>query len=190
VRLFLRLHRALPLLLALAGIASIAPLLRALAIGVDAPIPTLPEIVVLPTLMASLIGEALSTPMAELEVSAPRRQRVLVLSYGLVVMVLSAVALSSVFGADEGHGWPSVARSMIGQSGAALLSAAILGGTRAFVLPMLIGIGVTTAAGVLGTGGAGAWMLAADSDIVAWTMAVSLLVIGGLAVGLRSPIPR
>ncbi|MGI8615947.1 MAG: hypothetical protein ACR2L4_04070 [Actinomycetota bacterium] len=190
MRLFLKLHRALPLLLGLIGLASIAPMLRALAIRIDAPTPTLPEIVVLPTLMASLVGEALSTPMVELEGSAPRGQRILVLSYGLAVAALSAVALSIVFGTDEGYGWPSVARSIIGQSGAALGSAALLGGARAFVLPMAIGVGVATAAGVLGTGGMGAWMLAGDGDVVAWVIAVSLLLIGSLLVWFRSPIPR
>jgi hypothetical protein len=189
--LFLKLHRAVPLLLILGALCAIAPAVRALATRIDAPVPALPELILLPTLMASLIGEAIATPMAELERSAARGQRSALLAYGLAVTLLSAAALGLVFReGDGGHGWLSVARAMAGQAGGAFLSAAVLGGARAFMIPIGIGLGVTTAAGVLGTGGAAAWMLADDGDAAAWAIASSLILIGSIALRLRAPIPR
>lgn len=189
--LFLKLHRVVPLALALGALCAIAPGIRALAVRIDAPVPALPELILLPTLIASLIGEAIATPMAEVERSAARGQRSAILAYGLAMTLLSAAGFSLVFGVGEGgQGWPSVARAVVGQAGGAFLSAALLGGARAFMLPVGIGLGVTTAAGVLGTGGVAAWMLANDGDVAAWVIAIGLILIGSIALQLRAPIPR
>jgi hypothetical protein len=189
MRSFLRLHRAFPLVVAITSVALLAPILRHLATGIDVSLKLLPEMVLIPTLVASLMGETIATPMAEIEGTVVRGHRVAVLVFGLAITLFAATALGIAFGGVEGvHSWRSVLRNVLGLTGSAFISSAWLGGWRAFLLPVAIGLGFGTS--IAASSGRWHWLLAGDRDSIAWVMTFFLLMAGVGSVIVRAPIPR
>lgn len=187
---FGRLHRGLELGLAIILMTIAVQVLRRVAGQIEAPLPTLPELVLIPTLCGALIGDAVASPMAEIEASSAR-SRMLPLAFGIGAMCLFALMLALSFGpGDPNHSWLSAVRNVFAQTGAGFISVAWFGGRGAFILPLGLGLGMAVLAESPDPPSTYALLLARDLDFAAAFLAGALLLIGCFAVVVRGPLLR
>jgi hypothetical protein len=147
------------------------------------------ELVAAPTILGSLIGEAVTSPMAQIERTTPRNCR---LTTGWLIVGytgIAAAAITAGFGIDSvDPTFRSLLRNLTGQTGAALVSAALWQGHRAFILPLVLGLGSVTIAGAGGQPSVG-WMIAPDGTSPA-VIAAALMACGLIAALTKAPITR
>lgn len=192
MRLWFRLHQLMMLVGLATALALTGPALRALSMRIEAPFPFLPETVLGPIVLASAIGYAVSTPMTELERSARRGRPGLLVVYSIAMTVSLAALLTISFTIVEGgpNSRLTIVRNVVGLTGMAFVSAAVLDGRMAFVLPTAIGLLTVSFADPHSSGLLGAWLLGIDADASSW-LAMSCLFVGGLtALVLRTPVSR
>lgn len=136
-----------------------------------------------PTVAAGVAVTCIHSMMLELEQTAVRSQRLIVLSLIFVVVAVSSVSLlpSATFGAD-GYGAAAVMRNLAGAFGVALLAAPVGGSRLAWGGPILYAVAVNS----VGAGSGSvpplwAWSLRQQSDGAAGAVATMLLFAGLVA---------
>ncbi|MFG3526274.1 hypothetical protein ACGF8B_05995 [Streptomyces sp. NPDC047917] len=193
--LYLR-SRALPLTAAtLAGIALVAA--RAADWLQDQPhfdhTARVPVVVLAPLLASAAIGTGLHSHSDELDRTAVRRWWPRRLLHLLVLTALAAGALAAaVPGHPEEFGVPAMVRNVLGATGVAAASAALLG-ARLSWLPMTVYGGAVYLTAPRAPGGAAAvwaWPMQPGPQGAAWAVAVTVCAAGAALLVVRGARPE
>lgn len=146
---------------------------------------SIPWAIVLPCVMASIVGLGTRTPMASLERAAARSMVDTRMTHLAYLLALSAALVAAGSWRITGElTWVAGVRNVLGMIGLALITAWLLGGGLAWILP--IAFTLTTMFGGASTAGirGWAWPVLPDADRTSWAVAVGLAVLGTLLVGL------
>lgn len=149
--------------------------------------PVIPVLLLFPTVGASLIGVANSTPQRDMEATGVQAIRTLSVVYALAMsLVLVASIAPAAF--SPPWGFISSARNVFGMVGLAELTAASAGARLAWIGPLAFST-LTLAAASEGRGG-WTWLFAPDSDWLALAIATALFVAGITTLALKAPLER
>ncbi|MFD4941718.1 hypothetical protein ACFVYE_11185 [Streptomyces sp. NPDC058239] len=151
-----------------------------------------PVIVLAPLLASAAIGTSLHAHSDELDRTAVRRwwPRRLLHLLALTVLATGALALA-VPGHPEEFGAPGMVRNVLGATGVAAASAALIG-ARLSWLPMTVYGGAVYLAAPHTPGGAAAvwaWPMQPGPQGAAWAVALSAYVIGAALLAARGARP-
>ncbi|MCX4964792.1 hypothetical protein OHA98_08120 [Streptomyces sp. NBC_00654] len=152
-----------------------------------------PVVALAPLLASSAIGTSLYSHSDELDRTAVRRWWPLRLAHLLALTALAAGALAlAVPGHPEGFGAPAMVRNVLGATGVAAASAALLG-ARPSWLPMTVYGSAVYLAAPRAPGGAAAlwaWPMQPGPQTAAWAVALSAYIVGGGLLVLRGQRPE
>lgn len=150
----------------------------------------IPVVVLAPLLASAAIGTSLHADSDELDRTAVRRwwpRRLLALT------VLTTVALAlAVPGHPEAFGGPAMVRNVLGATGVAVASAALIG-ARLSWLPMTVYGGAVHLAAPRTHGGAAAvwaWPMQPGSQAGAWAVALTAYAVGAVLLAVRGARPE
>lgn len=149
-----------------------------------------PVLVLAPMLVSAAIGTSLHAPADELDRTAVRRwwPRRLLHLLALTVPVAAALALA-VPGHPESFGAPGMVRNVLGATGVAAASAALIG-ARLSWLPMTVYGGAVYLAAPRTPGGAAsvwAWLMQPGPQSGAWVVASVAYAAGAALFAVRGP---
>ncbi|MFF3127278.1 hypothetical protein ACFVRD_34365 [Streptomyces sp. NPDC057908] len=151
-----------------------------------------PVIALAPMLVSAAIGTSLHTHTDELDRTAVHRWWPRRLLHLLVLTVLATGALAlAVPGHPEEFGAPAMVRNILGATGVAAASAALIG-ARLSWLPMTVYGGAVYLAAPHNPGGAAAvwaWPMQPGPQGAAWAVALTAYVIGAALLAVRGARP-
>jgi len=149
---------------------------------------SVPWVVVVPLVAATVIGTSTRSMAAQWELTTARHQAAYRAGHAMVLLLLAAGA--TAWGSDLLTGpltTTAALRNLLGFTGLALLGAVAAGGNLAWTLPVVAGLATLTAGTSQGSPRSWAWPILADNDKGAILAAVALLMIGTAAVTANSP---
>ncbi|MGW2182417.1 hypothetical protein ACWCXX_30890 [Streptomyces sp. NPDC001732] len=152
-----------------------------------------PVVVLAPLLASAAIGTGLHTHSDELDRTAVRRWWPRRLLHLLALTALTAAALAAaVPGHPEAYGAPGMVRNVLGATGVAAASAALIG-ARPSWLPMTVYGGAVYLAAPAVPGGAAAvwaWPMQPGPQGASWAVAGTAFVAGAALLAVRGPRPE
>ncbi|MFD7494878.1 hypothetical protein ACFV8T_21065 [Streptomyces sp. NPDC059832] len=152
-----------------------------------------PVVVLAPLLASSAIGTSLHSHSDELDRTAVGRWWPRRLLHLLTLTVLTAgVLAAAVPGHPEEFGVPAMVRNVLGATGVAAASVALLG-ARLSWLPMTVYGGAVYLAAPRTPGGAAAvwaWPMQPGPQVAAWAVAGAAYVAGAVFLTVRGPRPE
>ncbi|WP_327369827.1 hypothetical protein [Streptomyces sp. NBC_01217] len=153
----------------------------------------IPVLALAPLLASAAIGTSLYTHSDELDRTAVRRWWPLRLLHLLALTVPAAGALAlAVPGHPEAYGAPGMVRNVLGATGVAAASAALIG-ARLSWLPMTVYGGAVYLAAPHTPGGAAAvwaWPMQPGPQGAAWTVALTAYAGGAVLLAVRGARPE
>ncbi|MFG2625587.1 hypothetical protein [Streptomyces sp. NPDC048473] len=152
-----------------------------------------PVLALAPLLASAAIGTSLHAQSDELDRTAVRRWWPRRLLHLLILTVLTTGALAlAVPGHPEAFGAPAMVRNVLGATGVAAASAALIG-ARLSWLPMTVYGGAVYLAAPRTPGGAAAvwaWPMQPGPQGAAWAVALTAYVVGAVLLAVRGARPE